>query len=214
MSWYDIASAEAAEIDVPEMRFKRDRELCYIDIETTGLAAARHSIIEIAAIKPGDAVGYDARIKVSKEDIMRADAKALEVNGYSEKLWRDAVPLYDAMHGFFSYINGCDLAGHNICSFDIPFIQRRLHATPFHGLLDGYMSESGYTAKFRVIDTLPLAKFMLSPLGLKKHSLDACLEFLGLERETVHRAIGGARAAARLMEELARLVKVGYSPTE
>ena len=71
-------------------------DLCFVDVETTGLDPVRHELLELAAVRvdrhtlePLDHVS----VKVRPERLADADPKALEVNGYSDDAWRDAVSL-------------------------------------------------------------------------------------------------------------------------
>jgi DNA polymerase III epsilon subunit-like protein len=81
------------------MRFA-ERPLAITDIETTGLDAAVHEIIELAVLvvdqKSLKVRGqYHTRVKPVR--IRTAAAKALEVVGYDPAAWRSAVDLETAL---------------------------------------------------------------------------------------------------------------------
>jgi len=78
----------------------KDRPLALIDIETTGLDELIHEIIDIGVllVKQDTFDFIDGfRIKIKPENIERASPVALEINGYNEEDWKDAMPLREAM---------------------------------------------------------------------------------------------------------------------
>ncbi|WP_261771539.1 exonuclease domain-containing protein, partial [Myxococcus virescens] len=76
------------------------RTLAFIDLETTGLDASRHEVLEVAILRV-DArslkvlAEYEARVKPTR--LADADPKALAVCGYSDAEWRNALPLEEAL---------------------------------------------------------------------------------------------------------------------
>jgi DNA polymerase III alpha subunit (gram-positive type) len=81
------------------MRFA-ERSLAITDIETTGLDAGVHEIIELAVLVVDQKSlkirsQYHARVKPVR--IRTAAARALEVVGYSPAAWRSAVDLETAL---------------------------------------------------------------------------------------------------------------------
>jgi DNA polymerase-3 subunit epsilon len=74
--------------------------IAFIDLETTGLDPVKHEILQIGIVRV-DArtltIHSQIELKVIPVRIIDAEAKALEVNGYREELWIDAVPLRDAL---------------------------------------------------------------------------------------------------------------------
>ncbi|MCR4306655.1 MAG: exonuclease domain-containing protein, partial [Candidatus Yonathbacteria bacterium] len=88
----------------------KERNLAFIDLETTGLELKKHEIIEIGCIvarqipressETGGAyleIIEEFEIKVKPEHIETADPVGLEINGYREDDWKDAVTLPEAM---------------------------------------------------------------------------------------------------------------------
>ena len=110
----------------PDKESFRNRALVFVDIETTGLDARVHEIIEIACLvvdpKTLEVTGqYHARVQ--PEHIETADPKALEINGYSEEVWRDARPIGQALQEINELSPGAMFAGWNV-GFDKEFIEK------------------------------------------------------------------------------------------
>jgi len=81
------------------MRFA-ERPLAITDIETTGLDAAIHEIIELAVLVVDQKTlrvrdQYTARVKPSR--VRTSTKRALDVAGYSPAAWRTAVDLETAL---------------------------------------------------------------------------------------------------------------------
>jgi len=102
--------------------------LTVFDTETSGLNPDKHEILEIGLLSfivDGDGnehilKQYEQKIKPERIDL--ANPKALEVNGYSEEAWSEAIPFHKAMREAGEIITGSDiLLGQNLI-FDIRFL--------------------------------------------------------------------------------------------
>ena len=102
--------------------------LTVFDTETTGLNFEKHEVLEIGLLSfIVDADGnehilkqYEQKIKPT--NIHLANPKALEVNGYSEEAWKNAVSFEDAWKEASKIISNSDiLLGQNLI-FDIRFL--------------------------------------------------------------------------------------------
>lgn len=166
----------------------RDKPLIFLDVETTGLDPETHEIIEFAGIRSDNGAILDLRIQ--PQHIETASPKALEVNGYNEADWADAVSPETAAQMIGEFMTGIPV-GHNT-QFDLQFIRALLAKT---GLVDTIDRRHGDT------QTLALAK--LVPQGLESLSLRAVMLFLGLSPEPeIHRAINGARSCQKIWDRL------------
>lgn len=95
----------------------KDRPVLFIDLEMTGLDVARHEIIEIAALltrPPKFEVTNSYYTKVSPTHPETADPQALEITGYTPKLWQDAIPLRQALLELSHFAPDCILAGWSV----------------------------------------------------------------------------------------------------
>jgi DNA polymerase-3 subunit epsilon len=161
--------------------------IAFLDLETTGLDPTKHEILQIGIVRV-DAmtltIHSQIELKVIPVRIIDAEAKALEVNGYREELWIDAVPLRDALMTIRPWLEGAVLAGHNP-GFDAAF------------LAEGYRSEgvSAPTVDHHKLDTASLAWPLWSSGDIESPSLSSVCNHLGIDRPTPHGALADARAS-------------------
>lgn len=189
-----------SDLVLPGMSGPWKRPLAFVDSETSGLSPASCDIIEVAVIRDG--MPWSSKMRISEWDEQRADNLTRpndrktwrDVTGYSRGEWRSAPTGAELAPQLASQLHGCTIVAHN-ADFDVGFLAAffERHGIAWRRVWCGSM-----------IDTYPLAKSMFGPLGLKKWSLDACCEFLGLEREGVHRALGGALRVRQVYLEICK----------
>ncbi|MDE2001060.1 MAG: 3'-5' exonuclease [Patescibacteria group bacterium] len=182
-----------------------DRPLAFTDLEMTGLQPTHyasgtfqpwHEICEIGLVlaDPHTLDILDTLdIKVRPDRMALADPKALAVNGYDEKEWRDAKSLYDALTLFNHKAAGAVLIAHNV-TFDGAFLDAAYAMTGIQSLLD-----------YHRLDLLSIAKAIAEAKGysLEKIGLSRVAEFLGLHgEEHPHRAVNGAKLAYEVYKKL------------
>lgn len=106
-------------------------DLVFLDTETTGLDPALHQIWEIAwAIDDGP-----IESRVVTHSLQTADPKALEINGYWERI--DAWSINTrADHTLRAILDGATIVGSNP-AFDAAFLRARWGVAPWHHRLIG-----------------------------------------------------------------------------
>ncbi|MGB9750314.1 MAG: PolC-type DNA polymerase III [Caldisericia bacterium] len=158
--------------------------LVFLDIETTGLDPLLHKIIEIGCAKVENGKVYEtfSRLIDPKESLSYEIKKITGISEYD--IFEEGVELNTALEEFIDFIKDYPLIGHNVISFDIPFIERYL----------------GKKLKNRVSDTLIISKF-LAP-NLKSHSLRNALSFFGVESFEKHRSLEDTFLTIKLWEIL------------
>lgn len=122
----------------------------WLDTETTGLDPHRHAatmkplgpgeehlgarVIEVAVALTDDQLQprtknglsfFEARIKLPADVMAAASPKALEVNGYSEERWADALTPAAAWEVIHEMVSGCHLVCQNV-PFDMPMVKNEL----------------------------------------------------------------------------------------
>lgn len=110
---------------MPAHSTKYRGHLVFVDTETTGLTAGWHEIIEICAIRVCAStmrVVGSMYMKIKPDHMDRAHPKALEVNGYTDEAWSEALPLSVVLEMLSPLLSGALMIGHNV-SFDKDFIR-------------------------------------------------------------------------------------------
>jgi DNA polymerase-3 subunit epsilon len=101
---------------IRNMRFV-DRPIAITDIETTGLDASVHEIIELAVLVVDQRTlrpRSDFQVKVRPAHIRTAAKRALEVVGYSPRAWAQAVDLEEALVGYAKKVEGAVFCSYNV----------------------------------------------------------------------------------------------------
>ncbi len=186
-------------------RFATQR-LLFLDLETGGLDARSHEILEIGAVLTApDGVSefrrLDARVQPRHPDRITEGAAA--VNGYSAAGWRTARSLDEVLIELLDLARGATLVGHNI-GFDWGFILTALRA---RGLR--------WSGNGRYLDTMSLAA--LVPGGVPNRRLLTMASQLGIPTTGAHCAVVDALMCRSLFLRLAPTVcapLVGRLPAE
>lgn len=151
------------------------------DIETTGLHPDSDQICEIAAIgaKDGLPQGTFSTLVAIEGSMPEAAGR---VNGITDDMLKGAPAIGDALDAFLDFIgDDAVLAGHNITSFDIPFMEAAAAKS-------GRASRvARYHLKECCCDTLMLARMMWPDAS--GHSMDCLRRVFGIERTDSHRAL-------------------------
>lgn len=173
--------------------------LAFVDIETTGLDATAHEIIElgvvIAKMKDGELVVTDElNLKIQPKHLENADAQALRINGYNEADWLFAISLPDAMKEFAKKTDGAIFVAHNI-TFDFGFIDTAFKKTGVENKMH-----------FHKLDTISLAFGILHTNDDPgKLSLRTLTEKYGIENKKAHSAFADAYATYEVFKKLMNL---------
>lgn len=150
----------------------QNKPMAFIDVETTGLNAGYHEIIEVC-IRTNKGTYHE---KVKPVYISRIDAKAMEINGYNPKAWIHAIQPEQAAKEIAEFLQGHIICGHNP-HFDMEFISDLCWRNQVELKVDR-----------RIIDTQTLAYVHLVPMGLESISMDNIRRFLGWEVRPQHNA--------------------------
>lgn len=172
------------------MRFA-ERPLAITDIETTGLDAAVHEILELAVLvvdqKSLKVRGqYHTRVKPVR--IRTAAARALEVVGYSSAAWRNAVDLETALTVYSEKAAGAIFVSYNMY-LAYSFLDTGFKTTGVEDPTD-----------YHRLDIFSLA---WSRLGPGPANLDSICKRLGIVPEpTPHHAMDGALKQLEVLKAL------------
>ena len=149
------------------------------DIETTGLSRSEDEIIEICACR------YAYNKKISEYSTLinpgrHIPSHASRVNHITDDMVSGSPSFAEASVQFLDFIGNLPLVGHNIASFDLPFLQEKL----------GRQLDNVY------YDTLLLSKEKFP--GLDSYRLSSLCAHLGISAKPTHRAVQDVEANAAL----------------
>jgi len=179
----------------------RQKPLCFIDVETTGLHDTAE-IIEIALVKTGFFSTSVYTTKIKPLDLKNIDPVAAKINGYTPENWKDAPLPASVADDIAKFVSGCTLVGHNV-SFDLKFLKL---------FLSSYSEYNpNKILSHRNICTMMLAHEHLVPIGLKSLSFDSIREFLGWTIRDKHDAYNDAMDCMRLYNTLIRCSRLKRS---
>ncbi|MGB1249977.1 MAG: exonuclease domain-containing protein [Candidatus Promineifilaceae bacterium] len=184
--------------------------ITFVDLETGGLDANRHPIVQIAAVTVNhDFSSYRTFERKIKFDVSQADPESLAINSYDEALWaEEAVEEQAAAHDFAVFLKR---------AADIPKVSRKgntykvaqmaAHNAPFdRGFLFAWFKrlDMYLPGGWHVIDTMQLALLHNTLHGTCPPSLklsDLC-DFYDIAFDNAHDALADVMATARLGRHL------------
>lgn len=171
------------------------KDLCFIDIETTGSRIGYHEIIDLGVIRtcPTAAdIHCKWQRRVAPLFPERVTAIAREINGFSVDKWPSDPASRSFWEEFVAAVSGAVPVCHNP-SFERAFISL---AAADHGVFDLGLDHHW-------IGTESLAWPLVKGRSLAEFSLRSICEYLGLAPErTPHSALGGADACFRVYKQL------------
>ena len=174
-----------------------EKSRVFVDTETSGLDPILNEILEIAIIKSTPMATHDEImvVKIKPRRIHTAHPKALEVNGYNEAEWADAVDITVAAPAIMDFLRDSVFVAHN-AKFDVGFVE-------------AFLKEAGIKERidYHTICTCSLAYAILVPRGLESLSLTPVCNFLGIPAEpTMHRALAGATACKAIYDKMTGMI--------
>lgn len=186
-----------------------------VDVETTGLVPGFHEVIEFGCVlaeEDGDGVlGIleEIDIKIKPDNILTADPVALEINGYSESKWADALPRNEAL-SFISekmkymvpnpnyagqMINLITVIGHNV-HYDLAMLFSDFSKSGIKHMVNKFTYDTNY-----------MARIYLRNSGLKSYSLRSLAEKFEIINENPHSALSDAKTTYLVYKRLKELEK-------
>lgn len=103
------------------MTLRLTRPLVFLDLETTGTDIAVDRIVEISVLKIFPDLSEESRTRLINPG-RHIPPEATAVHGISDEDVKDQSCFRDYARSLFEFLSGCDLAGYNSNSFDIPFL--------------------------------------------------------------------------------------------
>lgn len=178
----------------------KKQNLAFVDVETSGLDADRHEIIEIGCVlvsqdwsgdKPQFELIEEFELKIKMEHPENAEAQALRINGYDESAWLFAYNLPEAMKIFTEKTKDAIMVAHNV-AFDFLFIEKAFRKTGIENKMH-----------YHKLDTISIAFAKLHNVhDVDKFALHYLCAYFGVENKRAHSALPDARATFEVYKKL------------
>jgi len=107
------------------MKLKLERPLVFFDLETTGLDVKTTRIVEIALLKVYPDGRTESFLTLVNPEIP-IPSEATQIHGINNFDVMDKPTFKEIAIDVFSIIKGCDLAGYNVVSYDVPILINEL----------------------------------------------------------------------------------------
>lgn len=161
------------------MNFNLKKDLCFFDIESTGLNVMRDRIIQIAIIKYPKNGGEPEELELMINPGIPISEQAMSVHGITPKDVANKPVFAQVAQQLFDFIGDADLAGYNISRFDLPLLMEEFARAGFDFDVE----------KRRLVDVQRIF-YKMEPRNLK-----AALRFYcDKEFEDAHNAMADVRA--------------------
>ena len=171
-------------------------QLVFLDTETTGLKPWHHEVLEVAIVGPTstkrpESWGWSSRVMPNR--LETASSTALRINGLNPRTWiNEPLPAEIAIRVIQS-LKGKIVVGHNV-TFDLDFLRALC--------VEAGVAQNGtFESVFGIegsIDTVPMVRRILTPMGLQSPSMDKVRAFLGWSTEDAHTAMQDALDVRKL----------------
>ena len=166
----------------------RSMTFCVVDVETTGLAARRDRITEIAAVRVENLSLSGMSFTSLVNPGCRIPTLITELTGIDDAMVRAAPVFGEIAIGLRAHLEGAVIVAHN-ASFDMAFLREE------------YARLGDTFAPTHILDTVSLSRRVLP--GLSQYKLTSLCQHLHI-KPGMHRAVGDALATAELFLHLAR----------
>lgn len=156
------------------------RDICFFDLESTGLNVVRDRIVQIAVIKHhADGKPAEELSMLINPGMVLMSEEAMAVHGITPKMLANKPTFQQVAQKIYDFIGDSDLAGYNSNRFDVPMLMEEFARVGIEFSLEGR----------RTIDVQRIF-FKMEPRNLR-----AALRFYtGKEIENAHDALADVQA--------------------
>jgi DNA polymerase-3 subunit epsilon len=192
------------------MKLITDKQLCFIDFETTGIDPLNDEAIEIGALLVNQFLEpistFESRIKPKTQ---KSSYDAFKIHGISNDDLIKSPSSSEVVNKFFSLLgNDFCFAAWNI-SFDVSFFRKICH--------ESEMSERFFQIKYRHIDVQTICKLAVNigAINSKVQSLTDCVNYFELSRLDKHNALEDAILCCEVYKNLLNsIAKLNFKNSE
>jgi len=169
---------------------KLKRSIAFIDVETTGTHPHSDRIVELSIfrVQPDGSEDYKSR-RVNPGVPIPAEATA--IHGITDEAVAEEPMFRQYAKSVCEFLNGCDISGFNVITFDLPFIEAELERVGID-----FSREDR-----QLVDSMVIyhQKEPREP-GKSRNLKAAYLKYCGKELEGVHGAEKDATASAEVLD--------------
>ncbi|HQW54627.1 MAG TPA: 3'-5' exonuclease [Saprospiraceae bacterium] len=167
------------------MSLNLTNDICFFDVETTGLNVIRDRIIQIAIIRIDKATGTESEYyKLINPGPVFISDEAASVHGITSEMVRNKPTFDQVAKEIFDFIGDSDLSGYNSNRFDIPILMEEFSRAGLRFEMD----------KRRTIDVQQIF-YKMEPRTLKAAYRYYCKK----EMENAHDAMVDVRATMEVL---------------
>ncbi len=171
---------------------KLQRPMAFIDIETTGTHPHSDRIVELSVfrVQPDGSEDYRSH-RINPGVPIPAEATA--IHGITNADVAGEPTFHRYARGICEFLDGCDISGFNIITFDLPFLEAEMERAGV-----------GFSAENRQLVDSMVIYHQKEPLELgKPRNLKAAyLKYCGKELEGAHSAEKDATVSAELLDAM------------
>ena len=109
------------------MNLSLDKDLCFFDIEATGLHVIRDRIIQIGILKYSPGIPAPRELNLMVNPGIPISAEATQVHGYTNEDMVGKPYFNEVAQEVMEFIGDADLAGYNCIGYDVPMLLEELH---------------------------------------------------------------------------------------
>lgn len=166
-------------------KFNLDRDLVFLDIESTGLHVIHDRIIQLALIKyvkdHEEPQEYTALVNPSRE----ISEEAISIHGITPEMVADKPFFKEVAQEVFDFIGDADLAGYNSNRFDVPMLMEE-------------MDRAGFPLDMSTRRTIDVMRIFTK---MEPRNLVAALKFYtGEDLDNAHDALEDVRATIKVLQ--------------
>ena len=186
--------------------------LCALDVETTGLEAGYHDLVQVAIVPLDDNLDPMSMspfyMNIRPNNPERADAKAMEINGLSMEQLMECPRDYQVAECLDEWFRSLDLPMYKKmiyltqnAPFDIPYMKHWLGVPGF----ERYFHRRGRDTMFLALGKNDEAAWKNQPIPFKYVGLKNLCEVFGIVLDNHHDSLADCVATAKVYRELLRM---------
>ncbi len=167
------------------MDLKLERDLCFFDLEATGLNVVRDRIMQIAILKFFKDGREPAELNLLINPGIPISEEAFSVHGISPKDVANKPTFRQVAQQLYDFIGDADLAGYNISRFDVPMLMEEFARVGIDFDIENR----------RIVDCQRIF-YRMEPRTLRA----AVKFYCGKEMEDAHDALADVRATVEVLK--------------